>query len=394
MNRNRQKKPIQVVTRLSSSLLLLMIKLQNCIMPYTSTYTLDVNENLKKNCDTAECKHLLFLGAPIINKCMKIFELLLERDTRKRNKMLFFRQTVDSILNKVAGKTIVVFDTETTGFSVLVPWVQVTEIAAVAIDGDTGNIISKFHYKVKLTPETRAEIARQKRNRKPESQVGQGDDDKGSIEGPKGLAIPDIFKMTKYGEPNAPFAELRDVYVKWAEWLSQFDKPVLLAQNAGFDMSHMFAPLAKLGIPRPKIGEVMDTLTMARTWIYPLLKAAGQAGDETSAKMAEEFETRSKSGRAGHSFTLGRLGKAFNVPAAHWHSGLSDAMQTWGIFSKMLDFLKHAQEHAYDESDVFKKWHKFMSMKAFHYGKRPAHQDTVDSLTKRGIQARGHPRVD
>jgi len=323
---------------------------------------------------------------------MLISELLSERDTRKRNKMLFFRQTVDTIINKVAGKTIVVFDTETTGLSVKLPWTQITEIAAVAFDADTGNEIGKFHYKVKLTPETRQEIKNQQRNSRPESEPGKGDGDKGSLEGPKALSLPDIFKMTQYGQANAPYRELREVYVKWVEWLNKFNNPVMLAQNAGFDMGHMFAPLAKLGIKRPKIGEVIDTLTLARTWIYPLLKAAGEAGDEASLEMTKNFETTTKYGKVGQSFTLGRLGKAFDVEPDHWHSGISDALQTWKIFNKMINFLKHAQEQGYDSSDVFKKWHKTMSMKAFYYGKQPSHQDTVDSQTAKGIKQRGKPR--
>ena len=72
---------------------------------------------------------------------MKILDLL-EGDNTRRNKMLYFRQTIDSILDKIKGKTIIVFDTETTGLSVKLPWVQVTEIAAIAFDADLLRITS------------------------------------------------------------------------------------------------------------------------------------------------------------------------------------------------------------------------------------------------------------
>jgi DNA polymerase III alpha subunit (gram-positive type) len=314
---------------------------------------------------------------------MRISELF-ESDRNLRNKMLFFRQTIDSILDKIKGKTIVVFDTETTGFSVHLPWVQVTEIAAVAIDGDTGKIIDKFHHKVKLTPETRAEIDKQKKN--------ISSTDRGSIEGPKGLNIPDLFRMTKYGEANAPFSEIKEVYQEWVDWLNQFNNPVMLGQNAAFDMGHMFAPLKKLGIERPHIGEVLDTMTLARTWIYPLLKAASDAGDAQSTKMLSGFDI-TRNGKVSQSFTLGKLGQVFNVTANHWHSGISDAMQTYGIFNAMIQFLKNASEAGYDDSDVFKEWHKKMSFKAFSYGKRPAFQATVKGETEKGIKSRGHPRI-
>jgi len=315
---------------------------------------------------------------------MRIHELIETRDSRRTNKMLYFRQTVDSILKKIEGKTIVVFDTETSGLSALLPWVQVTEIAAIAIDADTGKQIDKFHQKINLTPETKDEIKRQKRNQKP--------NDSGSLEGPRGANIPTLFKMSKYGEKNTTFKDIKDVYTDWVAWLGKFDHPVMVGQNAGFDMGHMFSPLKKLGLPRPNIGEVLDTMTMARTWIYPLLKAAAEAGDETSTKMLSGFDV-TKNGKISQSFTLGKLGQVFDVPAEHWHSGISDVLQTYGIFNKMIQFLKQAKEEGHDESDLFKQWHIKMSGIAFKYGKRPAFSSTVKKDTETGIKARGAPRV-
>jgi DNA polymerase III alpha subunit (gram-positive type) len=315
---------------------------------------------------------------------MRLCEITESSDSRKTNKMLYFRQTVDSIIDKIKGKTIVVFDTETSGLSALLPWVQVTEIAAIAIDADSGRVIDKFHRKINLTPETKAEISKQKKNIK--------DGDRGSLENPKGMNIPDLFKMSKYGEKNTQFKDIKEVYSEWLDFLSQFDHPVMLGQNAAFDMGHMFAPLKKLGLPRPQIGEVMDTMIMARTWIYPLLKAAADAGGEASADMLSKFDTV-RNGKTSQSFTLGKLGQAFDVSGEHWHSGISDAMQTYGIFNKMIQFLKTAKEQGHEDSDVFKQWHAKMSGTAFNYGKRPAFGSTVKSDTKKGIQARGRARI-
>jgi hypothetical protein len=109
--------------------------------------------------------------------------------------------------------------------------------------------------------------------------------------------------------------------------------------------------------------------------------------------MASGFETTNKYGKTSQSFTLKKLGQVFNVPATHWHSGISDALQTYGIFNKMVELLKHSKETGVDQSDVFKDWHATMSGKAFSYGKRSAFQSTIDSDTKKGIEARGRPRV-
>jgi DNA polymerase III epsilon subunit-like protein len=310
---------------------------------------------------------------------------LFEKDTRKRNKLLYFRQSIDSILNKFAGKTIIVFDTETSGLSTKLPWVQVTEIAAIAFDADTGKELAKFHKKINLTPATKDEIKVQRRNISPT--------DRGSLEGPRGPNIQDLFKMSRYGDSDAPRGNIREVYQGFVDFINQFDRPILLGQNVGFDMGHMFAPLKKLGIPRPQVGEALDTMTLARTWIYPLLKAGEAAGDEESVKILQGFMNTDKEGKIRTGFSLGNLGRAFDVSAKHWHSGISDAMQTYNIFVKMMEFLKRAQQQKYDKSDEFKKQHAAMSAKAFSYGKRPAFGSTIDSDTAKGIAARGKPRI-
>lgn len=316
---------------------------------------------------------------------MLICELLEARDNRKRNKLLYFRQTIDSILSKVKDKTIIVFDTETSGLSVHLPWVQVTEIAAIAFEADTGKELDMYHRKVKLTPQTRGEIGVQKRN--------IGPNDRGSLEGPKGANIPDLFRMSRYGDQDAPREEIRKVYQGFADFINQFEDPVLLGQNVGFDMGQMFAPMKRLGVQRPKFGEVLDTMTLARTWIYPLLKAGEAVGDTKAAQMLQGFNTINKKGNVSQSFSLKNLGKVFGVGAKHWHSGASDALQTYGIFVEMLEYLKYAKKAGYDVSDEFRKQHATMSGKAFSYGKRPAFGSTIDSDTAKGIAARGRARI-
>lgn len=305
-------------------------------------------------------------------------------DRSKRNKLLFFRQSIDSILARVAGKTVIVFDTETTGLSAKLPWVQITEVAAIAFDMDTGRELGKFHKKVNLTPEALAEIAVQDRN------IGPGD--RGSLEGPAGLNIRDLLKMSRYGDNDAPRDDIVNVYQEFVAFINQYDRPVLLGQNAAFDMGHMFGPLKKLGIARPIHGEVIDTMVLGRVWIYPLLKAGEAMGDETSQQMLAGFNGTDREGKPRLAFSLVNLGRVFSVDAKHWHSGISDAMQTYGIFNAMLKFLQTAKERGFDTSDVFRQYHISMSCRAFSYGKRPAFRSTIKSDTDSGIKARGRPR--
>ena len=286
---------------------------------------------------------------------MKLLPILLERDTTKKNKLIFFRQTADSILKKFEGKTVIVFDTETTGFKVPLPWVQVTEIASISYDMDKGREIDRFHTKIKLKPKTISKIKDQKKN----------------TEDPNDFPIQKIFKFTRYGDKNAPFSEYKTAYQNWVNWVSKYDKPILVAQNAGFDMGHMFAPLKDLGISRPNYEEVIDTLTLARVWIYPLLKASAELGDEKSKETLDKFNVE-KRGKVQPSFALNKLGQAFKVSTDQWHSGMADTLQTLGILTKMLSILKDAKDKNLEDTETFKKWHAEMSSSAFKYGKRPA----------------------
>lgn len=286
---------------------------------------------------------------------MKLSDIILEKDTTRKNKLIFFRQTAESILKKFEGKTVIVFDTETTGFKVPLPWVQVTEIACVSYDMDKGEEIDRFHTKIKLKPETISKIKDQ--SKEPED--------------PKNFTIQKIFKTTRYGDKNAPFSEYKQAYQKWADWVDSYNKPILVAQNAGFDMGHMFAPLKDLGIKRPDYEEVIDTMTLARVWIYPLLKASAELGDQESKDMLDKFNVE-RGGTVKPSFALNKLGQAFNVTTDHWHSGIADALQTLGILNKMLSILRDAINKNLEDTETFKKWHSEMSKVAFKYGKRPA----------------------
>lgn len=309
----------------------------------------------------------------------------------RTNKLIFFRQTAQSILDKVKGKTVIAFDTETTGLSVHLPWVQITEIASIAYDVDSGKELGRYHVKVKLGKEALAEIERQKRNTKIDPETGKVID-RGALEGPKGLSILDLLKMSEYEDANTNYVELQEMFEGWVNFVNSHPNVILVAQNAGFDLGQVMAPLSKLKLKKPKFVEVLDTITLARTWVYPILKAAAACGDERSAEMLKQFDVATPKGTI-QQFRLGTLGKVFDVPADHWHSGLSDTVQTMGIFLKMLELLRTAIKNGHEKSDVFKAWHARMSKKAFSYGKRPAFEHTIDSQTRKGIKERGVPRV-
>ncbi len=77
--------------------------------------------------------------------------------------------TIQDILNSFSGRTLIFFDTETTGLSGTNSFSQITEIAAVVFD-DKAKKIGQYHYKTKLNPAVLTKI-NQEKNKKTEQRI-------------------------------------------------------------------------------------------------------------------------------------------------------------------------------------------------------------------------------
>ena len=65
--------------------------------------------------------------------------------------------TITDILDSFQDKTLIFFDTETTGLSGTKEFSQVTEIAAVAFDSQ-GQQLGEYHFKTELSPSVTSKI--------------------------------------------------------------------------------------------------------------------------------------------------------------------------------------------------------------------------------------------
>jgi DNA polymerase III epsilon subunit-like protein len=227
-------------------------------------------------------------------------------------------KTFKQVVSDLGGKTWIVFDTETTGFKPTAT-TMITELAAVAIDIDSGKKVGEYHAKAKLTKAVKELLRKQASGDKPK----------------KGMTVADIFKMTRYGDKNAPFKPLKDVVTGFVDFVKKHQNPILVAHNAKFDMMQVNVALKKLGEkPLPRV-KVYDTVSMARIYVYPLARALQKSGNERAQKMVDAFFSGGK-----FSARLENLGKVFDVKADHWHSGISDTLQLARILWKMVAFFK------------------------------------------------------
>lgn len=217
-----------------------------------------------------------------------------------------FDPYVEDPFSKISGHTLVFFDTETGGFDQHVD--QITEIAAIAVDGDTLKEIGQFHEYIKLHQNVN----------------------------------PDILKMTNYDKSKGKLSE-EVVLGQFIDFVMQQNNPILVAHNASFDMKMV---MTKLGDNRPPRIKVYDTLMFARFLLLPTLEALSQQGNEKATKAADALTRRTKTGKLVISkndnrmvaVTLGNLGNAFNIDMKDWHSALADTKVLVDIFKHMKNY--------------------------------------------------------
>lgn len=285
--------------------------------------------------------------------------------------------TVQDIINKVKGKTIIVFDTETTGLDPKRDFTMITELAAQAYN-DQGKIIDTYHKKATLIPEVhdrmKEESEMQEKLKNPlewnpntvyhqKDVVKYGVFDSGKYEGKDILwisrtdnkgsepndknpdwlkfnyskkTIKDLLDMTEYYDENTSFEEIKEVLIGFKKWVDSFKNPVLVAHNARFDMYQVNAGLTKIDKKQKIKSEVLDTLTLSKNYLIPLLNKLDSEGLPEASKALKILKGGSKTPKNN----LGVLGKLFDVKPTHWHSGISDVEQLAGILFKLIDYLK------------------------------------------------------
>ncbi len=243
----------------------------------------------------------------------------------------------DKVIELIKGKTLVFFDTETTGLDPNVKYVQVTEIAGVAYDSE-GKELDTFHKKSNLTKAAKS--------------VQGYEDEKGEpFMGGKGKTISDLNKMTGYEDDNAgERMDEVDMLKSFNEWVESFPNPIIIAQNLEFDMKQIST---KVGAP--KTVDTLDTLKFARIFMTPILYTLKNNPEIKAARKLMTIMQKNKWGRSYPklSHTLEILGKVFNVKTNMWHSAIADTQQLAGIFFGMLGWYEKHKDELDDNSDEF-----------------------------------------
>jgi len=241
---------------------------------------------------------------------------------------LKYLQPPEDLLKVFSGKTILVFDTETTGLYSQTH--QITELAAEVINGDTFETIDTFHKKITLSEKTLARRECEKSNTDP-----------------KFFGVEKCLKLQGY-DPNEPeLKELDDVLVEFYEFCEKHNS-IIVGQNAAFDLNMVNTSLKKI-IPGAKIKNqgVYDTKVFFSVLVIPALVALKEKGDEDTKQIVEAIWDPKKDRPSAR---LGLILKAFGIDIVGWHGAAADVKSTILALKKIMEFIEKHSDLSSDPS--------------------------------------------
>ncbi|CAG7580828.1 MAG: putative DnaQ-like 3'-5' exonuclease [uncultured marine phage] len=242
---------------------------------------------------------------------------MLKFDELFENKMWY--KSIPQILNWLqskSNKTWIWIDTETTGLGGPHKQ-QLTQISAIAtkynFNTNKFEEISVYDEKIKLTDETKSKY--------------NDPDDKTKW----------VLSFNHYGDGGYKYKDEQYVIDTFFDWLSQFNDPFLIAQNAEFDMA-MLSGRGKHNI----LGEVFDTKELLQLYYLPLLQALA----ETDPKYKEliDFIGTSERDSGLISSSMSKVGPALDIDMNNYHDALTDCRITIQMYQGIVNLLKENKD--------------------------------------------------
>lgn len=287
------------------------------------------------------------------------------------NEAKLYGKTIPEILEHIKqfkGNTLIFFDTETTGLEPNRPYEQVTQIAAMAINGDDWSIVDKFEEKAALNPNTqkilndpaiKAFVAKLK-----EPNVKLTSDDKKelspeiqdvirNIKDPVSreyikdyvrwlkkykkhpMAIEDILGMTRHfsGKPEVERKSEKEMLTNFEKFINKYGKNVvLIAHNAGFDMKTIETRRRMNMLDRMTKHTVFDNLQFVRFFLIPLLVTLNDK------EFLDQITTKSKV--QPYSSSLGKVAQAMKINPSGWHDALADVDMMIQVMKQLIKLLE------------------------------------------------------
>ena len=264
-----------------------------------------------------------------------IRQLLTEHKLRDRSIV-----DVLALLKSYGDYTWVFYDTETTGLDVHVG--QLTQIAGLAVTPDGWNepkVLGQFDTKIKLNADSMEMV------HNPESrQAKKWSASEASDFAPEPQKI---LTWQRYEENGREYEDEKITIDKFLDWIKQFPNPMLIAQNAAFDMKWINVRYKVLSdqenawsrkeqkdeegnvivsnIPK---WPVLDTMQLTSNTLIPMLQSLSAEGDEAAAELLAKLKNRA----GKYSSSMGIVAKSFGIDTSGHHDALQDSEMMMDMF--------------------------------------------------------------
>jgi DNA polymerase III alpha subunit (gram-positive type) len=212
---------------------------------------------------------------------------------------------------------------------------QLTEIGAIAVDPQdwqtTSQVLGEFNEKIKLTDET------EKLLNDPESKERKAWE-KGNQKARNPLKEPqDVLAMTRYGEQGRDYGDEQEVLDEFFEFVKSFPNPLMIAQNAAFDLEFL-SVRSEENLPRYPI---LDTQKLMQHYLVPLLKTqtAAEGGDTDAQALLDKLYVN-KGNWGYHSVSMGVVSKAYGVSIDDWHNALADVKMMMEMYQNVVQTIR------------------------------------------------------
>ena len=221
-----------------------------------------------------------------------------------------------SWLDSKSGKYFTILDCETTGLPSDPYEIQLTQVACIIAKYDyvSNNFkeIDSFEKKIKLNQRT-IELLKDPKTR-----------------------IDKVLVFNHYDHSSEH--EESSVLSEFFEFIKQYDKPILVIQNAEFDMRYLNTrnPIVKFD------NEVLDTKQILQFFYLPCLQKLAET-DEKYKDMINKIGTSDRDNGLISS-SMSKIGPALGINMNGYHDALIDCRLTTEMLQKMIEFLKEHED--------------------------------------------------
>lgn len=237
-----------------------------------------------------------------------------------------YHQPPKKLFKDLEDRILVFFDTETSGLNHVEN--QLTQVSAIATKGPDYPELGVFDEKIALNDDTLAKMEHEKLNPPQPSRPG----------GRVPWTLEKVLQFNHYfeGEPSDRTEE--EVLVDFKEFVAGYGRPILVAQNARFDMSFIGRRIGDLPAER-----VYDTKYIADFLFIPAIKVlAGREIPEEQERLeriTKTFPARGdKPEKKRPSSSMEYLMRAFKEETAGLHDALADVRATIKAFRGIMEY--------------------------------------------------------